>query len=205
MKNQYNTTEHKTKKTSHSRKCMYAVMTKLAVDDFPASEKIEIPPVLLTQVMGCLPFSASTSPCAVLCYVVLSTVYYTVLMLRHEWLFPLLLIQCCASWVTNFTSPYLAWHSIYLSKWKLIYPFLFRLVVLSDFRGLCDPCFWQNFDVESNIVKEKIGISIFIQSTVQHSSSVIWMQNPNIIGQKRETNCLPWHEETDDCNCAFVL
>ena len=163
------------------------------------------PPSAAVQVMGCLPFSASTSPCAVLCYVVLSTVYYTVLMLRHEWLFPLLLIQCRASWVTNFTSPYLAWHSIYLSRWKLIYPFLFKLVVLSDFRGLCDPSFWQNFDVESNIVKEKIGISIFIHNTVQHSSSVIWMQNPNIIGYKRETNCLPWHEETDDCNCAFVL
>ena len=41
--NQFNTTEHKTKKTSHARKCMYAAMTKIAVDDFPASEKIEIP------------------------------------------------------------------------------------------------------------------------------------------------------------------
>ena len=73
---------------------MYNAMTKLAVDDFPASEKIEIPPVLLTQVMGCLPFSAPTSPSTVLCYVVLSTVYYDVL--------------CCAhavSWVTISTSP----------------------------------------------------------------------------------------------------
>ena len=69
--NQFNTTEHKTKKTSHPRKCMYGAMTKLAVDDFPASEKIEIPPVLLTQVMGCLPFSAPTSPSTVLCYAVL--------------------------------------------------------------------------------------------------------------------------------------
>ena len=119
-------------------------------------------------------------------------------------LYPLLPIQCCASWVTNFTSPYLAWHSIYLSKRKLIYPFLFKLVVLSDFRGLCDPCFWQNFDVEINIVKEKIGISIFIHNTVQHSSSVMWMHNLNMIGQKGDTICLPWHEETDDCNCAFV-
>ena len=63
--------EHKTKKTSHPGKCMYVAMTKLAVDDFPASEKIEIPPVPLTQVMGCLPFSAPTSPSTVLCYAVL--------------------------------------------------------------------------------------------------------------------------------------
>ena len=70
-RNQTNTTEHKTKKTSHARKCMYAAMTKIAVDDLPASEKIEIPPVLLTQVMGCLPFSAPTCPSTVLCYPVL--------------------------------------------------------------------------------------------------------------------------------------
>ena len=83
--------------------------------------------------------------------------YYAVLMLCHGWLFPLLLIQCCASWVTNFTSPYLAWHSIYLSKWKLIYLFLSNLVVLSDFRGLCDPCFGHNFVFEIVSVKEMLN------------------------------------------------
>ena len=150
-------------------------MTKLAVDDFPASEKIEIPPVLLTKVMGSLPFSAQhiqVQSSALLYYEVQCCVhvvytvqfsamlYYVVLMLRHGWLFPLLLVQCCASWVTNFTSPYLAWHSIYLSKWKLIYPFLFKLVVLSDFSF----CFWPNFVFESNIAKETLNrlvISIF--------------------------------------------
>ena len=107
--------------------------------------------------------------CAVLCYAVLccayaaswvtiSTSFNTVLCYFVLWstvLYHPLLVQCCASWVTNFTSPYLAWHSIYLSKWKLIYPFLFRLVVLSDFRGLCGPCFWQNFVFES--VKEMLN------------------------------------------------
>ena len=123
------------------------------------------PPSAAVQVMGCLPFSASTSPCTVLYYFVLNTVYYDVQCCAHavSWLtiptspttvlcctvlpwstvlyYPLL-VQWCASWVTNFTSPYLAWHSIYLSRWKLIYPFLFKLLVLSDFRGLCDPSFW---------------------------------------------------------------
>ena len=66
-------------------------MTKLAVDDFPASEKIEIPPVLLTQVMGCLPFSVPTSPGAVLFYAVLSTEFPDV--------------QCCAHAVPLVTIP----------------------------------------------------------------------------------------------------